>query len=178
MTGFNLLPWRAQRRRAVVYQCLATLAAVCLLAVAMLVVCTHHQRQRLQQQERVNAVWTARLQALDSTRQQAADVRATLEDVMRRQAELSALRKGGGDLPDMLGSLERAIPPGLRLTALTFERRRLLVSGQAPSGLLVAELMRALQALPQTESVTLQDVQAQGDAQVFRVSLDMRGSRA
>ena len=177
MTGFNLLPWRARRRRAVVYQGLATLAAVCLLAVAMLAVCAHDQRQRLQQQESVNAAWTARLQTLDRTRQQAADDRQTLEDVMRRRAELSALRRGGGDLPDMLGSLERAIPPGLRLTALTFERQRLLVSGQAPSGLLIAELMRALQALPQAEAVTLQDVQAQGDAQVFRVSLDVRGSR-
>ena len=177
MTGFNLLPWRARRRRAVMYQCLATLAAVCLLAVAMLGVCAYDQHQRLRQQDSANAVWTARLQALDSTRQQAADVRATLEDRTRRQAELSALRTGG-DLPDMLGSLERAIPPGLRLTALTFERQRLLVSGQAPSGLLIAELMRALQALPQADAVTLQDVQAQGDAQVFRVSLDMREGRA
>jgi len=178
MTRFNLLPWRARRRHAVLRRWLAVLTAVCLLAVVMLMVCTHDQRQRLQQQENANAAWEARLQALDRHRQQVADMKTTLADVTRRQLELSALRTSDDDLSAMLGSLEHAIPAGLRLTALTFERQHLRVSGQAPSGLLVAELMQALQALPKVDSVTLQDLQAQGDIQVFRVMLDMQGSRS
>ncbi|MBA1188347.1 PilN domain-containing protein [Pseudomonas entomophila] len=178
MTGFNLLPWRAQRRRAALRQRLVALAGACLLAVMMLTVCAHHHRQRLQQQQETNAAWVVRLEALERSRQQAAEVKATLEDLTRQLAELSALRADGDGLPALLGPLEDALPAGLRLTALVFEQRRLQVSGQAPSGLLVAELMQALQALPQVGSVTLQDLQAQGDTQVFSVSLDAYGSRS
>ncbi|MBA1194148.1 PilN domain-containing protein [Pseudomonas entomophila] len=178
MTTFNLLPWRAQRRRAALRQSLAMLTAVCLLAMAMLAVCERHQRQRLQQQEQANASWEARLQMVDTSRQRASDARALLTDLARQQAELSALRASSTGMPALLGQLEAAMPAGLRLTELTFEQQRLHLSGQAPSGLLVAELMQALQALPEVGAVTLHDLQARGDTQVFRVSLDMRWSRS
>lgn len=178
MTRFNLLPWRAQRRRLILRQCLSGLIAVGLVATAMLAVCAQGQRQRVHQQEKANASWTARLQTLDRSRQQAADARATLDDVRRQQAELSALRASGEGMPVLLRWLEAALPTDLRLTTLTFEQQRLLVSGEASSGLGVAGLMQAFQSLPSVGSVTLQDLQARGDAQVFRIALELPGGRS
>lgn len=91
------------------------------------------------------------------------------EQVRAQTAALADLRAGQGHVVALLADLERALPEGVQLTELKFERSRLEVVGLASSSAQVAQFMRELERADGLRELELKRVQSTAVGDEFQL---------
>ncbi|AIL64112.1 type IV fimbrial biogenesis protein PilN [Pseudomonas alkylphenolica] len=173
MPGLNLLPWREQQLQAGIRRMQLALFGVGLMAVLVTVLTDYLGRQVQQRHVVEHAAIRLIIDGLDSQLAQVAQHKIEQEQIQDRLQALESLQGKRVFLVDLLEQLERVVPPGVQLTALTRQGARLHVHGLAHSGSLVAQLLRNLScALVKAE---LQHMKAVDEGEMFELSVTLRG---
>jgi len=173
MPGLNLLPWREQKLQAGIRRLQLALFGVGLTAVLVAVLTDYLARQVQQRHIVENAAIQQAIDGLDGQLAQVAQHSIEQEQIQGRLQALESLQGKRVVLVDLLEQLERAVPPGVQLTALTRQGAHLHVHGLAHSGSLLAQLLRNLSwALGKAE---LQQMTAVDEGQAFELSVTLRG---
>jgi type IV pilus assembly protein PilN len=172
MPALNLLPWREQRRQAGVRHLQGLLLGVGLLAALITWVTDHLGRQAQHRQMLENASIRQAVERFDAQLTQLSQHKIEREQVQHRLQALEALQGRRLFLVDLLEQLERAVPHGVYLTAVTRQGTHLHLHGVARSSSLVAQLLRNLSsALGEAE---LQQMKAVDEGEAFELSVAMR----
>lgn len=173
MPGLNLLPWREQKLQAGIRRMQLALLGVGLMAVLVTVLADLLGRQAQQRQIVENAAIQQVIDGFDAQLVQIAQHKIEQEQIQGRLQALESLQGKRVFLVDLLKQLERVVPPGVQLTALTRQGARLHIHGLAHSGSLVAQLLRNLSdALGKAE---LQQMKAVDEGETFELSVTLRG---
>ncbi|MDD2048040.1 PilN domain-containing protein [Pseudomonas putida] len=169
----NLLPWREQKLQAGIRRMQLALLGVGLMAVLVTVLADLLGRQAQQRQIVENAAIQQVIDGFDAQLVQIAQHKIEQEQIQGRLQALESLQGKRVFLVDLLKQLERVVPPGVQLTALTRQGARLHIHGLAHSGSLVAQLLRNLSdALGKAE---LQQMKAVDEGETFELSVTLRG---
>lgn len=173
MPGLNLLPWREQKLQTGIRRMQLALFGVGLMAVLVTVLTDYLGRQVQQRHVVENAAIQQAIDGLDGQLTRLAQHKIEQEQIQGRLQVLELLQGKRVFLVDLLEQLERAVPPGVQLTALTRQGARLHIHGLAHSGSLVAQLLRDLScALGKAE---LQQMKAVDEGEAFELSVTLRG---
>ncbi|MGH8439818.1 MAG: PilN domain-containing protein [Pseudomonas sp.] len=169
----NLLPWREQQLQAGIRRMQLALFGVGLMAVLITVLTDYLGRQVQQRHIVENAAIQQAIDGFDTQLAQVAQHKTEQERIQGRLQALESLQGKRVFLVDLFEQLERAVPPGVQLTALTRQGARLHIHGLAHSGSLVAQLLRNLAcALGKAE---LQQMKAVDEGEAFELSVALRG---
>ncbi|MEG0861780.1 MAG: PilN domain-containing protein [Pseudomonas sp.] len=172
MPELNLLPWREQRRQAGVRHLQGLVLGVCLLAALITWVTDHLGRQAQQRQMLENAAIQQAVDHFDAQLAQISRHKGEREQVQHRLQTLESLQGRRLFLVDLFEQLERAVPQGVHLTAVSRQGSQLHIHGLARSGSLVAQLLRNLSsALGEAE---MQQMKAVDEGEAFELSVAMR----
>ena len=173
MPGLNLLPWREQQLQAGIRRMQLALFGVALMALLVTVLMDRLARQVQQHHAVEIAAIQQAIDGFDDHLAQIAQHKIEQEQIQGRLQALESLQGRRLLLVELLEQLERAVPPGVQLTALTRQGARLHVHGLAHSGSLLAQLLRNLSdALGKAE---LQQMKAVDEGQAFELSVTLRG---
>lgn len=171
MLLLNLLPWRERQRLATLRRFQQALVGSLCLALGLVLLIDQLARQRLheqavasQQRERAIAVLDTRLEPL-------AQLRAALEHAHGQSQALADLRAGQQRLPTVLGELERALPEGVELTALTLEGAQLQIAGLAISAGSLIAFIQGLEMASGLREPQLRHMQRQASGEYFRLTV-------
>ncbi|WP_422418002.1 PilN domain-containing protein [Pseudomonas sp. GZD-222] len=171
MPALNLLPWREQSRHVGIRRLQGLLLGVGLLAVLIVWVADQLGRQVQQRQMRERTSIHQAIERLDAQLAQVAQLKVEQEQVEHRLQALGHLQGKQLFLLELFESLERAVPQGVYLTAVTREGMHLHIHGLARSGSLVAQLLRNLSsALGEAE---MQQMKAVDEGEAFELSVTM-----
>jgi type IV pilus assembly protein PilN len=143
VSGFNLLPWRDERRqrRRQEFRRLLALAALlgCSVVFAVFAINTGRialQHDRNQRLENENA-------ALDRRIREVRNLQQDIEALNARRASVERLQAGRVVTVHLLDELVQRVPQGVVLKSLK-QAERILITGQAQSNSRVSELLHAL----------------------------------
>lgn len=173
MLALNLLPWRERQRQAGIRRFQQQLLGVGLLAALMIGLADHWARQAQQRHVLDNASIRQVIERYDAQLAQVEQLKAEEQQVVQTLQKLAHLQGKRFQLIDLFEPLERAVPQGVYLTAVTRQGRRLQIRGLAQSGALVAQLLRNLSAV--IGEADLQQVKAVDEGEAFELSVAMRG---
>ncbi|TDF84981.1 PilN domain-containing protein [Pseudomonas sp. H9] len=173
MPELNLLPWREHQCRADIRRLQRRLVIVGLMAVLTVGLTDYWGRQTLHRQWLEAAALHQAGEQLDGQLAKVVEHSAEQEQVQQRLQTLEQLQGQRLFLVELFAQLERALPEGVYLTAVTREGERLYIQGLADSGALVAHLLRGLSS--GLGEATLQQVNAVDEGEAFDISVTMRG---
>ena len=153
----NLLPWRERRHQLCIRRFQAGCAGVVLLAAVATGVVDYHFRGVLEEQ----ALSQAALKQGGGQREP--------EALLHELRQLEGLQAGRYFAVDLLEQVERAMPDGLYLTALSQEPTALRLAGMAQSASAVAQLADSLSSSPLISSAELQQLSAVEEGHAFEL---------
>ncbi|MGH8380483.1 PilN domain-containing protein [Pseudomonas sp.] len=173
MPGLNLLPWREQQRQAGIRRLQGLLLGVGLMA-ALITWLTDYLGRQVQHRQMLESASTRQaIERFDAQLTQLSQHTVEQEQIQHRLQALEYLQGKRLFLVDLLVQLERAVPQGVYLTAVTREGTRLHIHGLARSGSLVAQLLRNLSsALGEAD---MQQMKAVDEGEAFELSVALRG---
>lgn len=96
-----------------------------------------------------------------------------LEQIRQQHQSLEHLHARRFALVDLFDQVERAVPEGVYLTAVTRQGPRLNISGLARSGSLMAQMMRMLAA--EIGEVQMHQMKAVEEGEAFELGVILRG---
>lgn len=169
MPGLNLLPWREHQRRSAVRRLQGLLVGVVLMAAIVTWLTDHLGRQALQRQLVDIAAMLRDTEQLDAQLAQLEQHQREQEQIRHQHQALDHLQGTRFFLLELLERLERAMPQGVNLTAVTRQQEHLQVSGLADSSALVGQLLRNLSA--QIGEAAIQQMKAVDEGEAFELSL-------
>jgi len=145
MMRLNLMPWRERQRLAALRRLRLMLLGSMFMGLCAVLLMDQLVRERAQRQAIDNSNRQAAMAELDAQLEQLAPLDRAYEAARAQAAALAALRADQGLVTALFADLERALPEGIQLTELKFERSRLQLLGLAASGAVVAQFMRELE---------------------------------
>lgn len=172
MPELNLLPWREQRRQAGIRRLQGLLLGVGLLAALITWVVDHLGRQAQHRQMLENALIRQNVDRFDAQLKQLSQHKVEREHVQHKLHALENLQGRRLFLIDLLEQLERAVPQGVYLTAVTRQGAHLHINGLARSSSLVAQLLRNLSS--ELGEAEMQQMKAVDEGEAFELSVVMR----
>jgi type IV pilus assembly protein PilN len=172
MLALNLLPWREQRRQTGIRRLQGLLLGVGVLAALIVWMTDQLGRQVQQRQMREHASIHQAIERLDAQLAQVAQHKVEQAQVERRLQALEHLQGKRSLLVDLFESLERAVPQGVYLTAVTRDGMHLHIHGLARSGSLVAQLLRNLSSV--LGEAEMQQMKAVDEGEAFELNVTMR----
>ncbi|MCY4156708.1 MAG: hypothetical protein OXF66_04635 [Gammaproteobacteria bacterium] len=164
LRSFNLLPWRAQQRKARRRQAVVMLASGSLAALALLAAIELPLRQRLHTaDERIGQLGAAISLARRTAGDQAAleERRAQASSLL---AEVDRIRQRNSMARNWLAALPARIPVGLRLTELAVAPDGWQLRGVAAELNQPAELLQRVREMPMVADVRMDQLQSNPDA--------------
>lgn len=173
MQGLNLLPWRERQRQVSTRRLQAQLLGVGLAAVLMVWFIDVQARQVEHRQRLDKASVQQALDELDGQLAQLARQQIELSQVEQQLGGLTVLQGRRWALVDLFERVQRAVPQGVYLTALTQHGERLNLHGVAHSGALVAQLMRKL--ADEVGVADMHQLKAVDEGEVFELNVVLRG---
>ncbi len=159
MTGFNLLPWRDERRRERHRQFKSLLGlAAALGLVMMLAVFVYNQRLLARQRERQQLLMSE-IALLDARIGEIRTLRERLAVLTARRDAVQSLQRARTVPVRFLDELTSRVPQGVMLKSMQ-QAGRITLTGFAQSGARVSDLLRVLAGLPSASSPELVEIKS------------------
>lgn len=160
MIPINLLPHRAERRKAQQRQFFG-LAAAAVGVGALSVVLVHGVlAQRIESQQKRNGFLTAEIAELDKQIDEIKKLKEQTQAMLDRKKVVEALQTNRTEAVRLLDQLVRQLPDGLYLKAVKQTNEMVNVVGYATSNARVSTLMRNFDASPWLEEPKLVEIKA------------------
>lgn len=173
MIRINLLPHRAEKRRARQVQ----FAALCVISVvlgALLVGFVHAAiSSQISYQERRNAYLKQETEVLDKQIAEIKKLREQTQSLLARKDAVEKLQSDRSDVVHLLDQMLRILPDGVYLKSLKQTGNKINVVGYAQSNARISTLMRAIEDSPWLDSPALVEIHASsaGGARVSEFTL-------
>ncbi len=143
MSGFNLLPWREERRQRRKQEFLRWLTLASLLGGSVVFAVFAVNAGRLAVQHDRNQRLESENVALDQRIREVRDLKKDIEALNARRASVERLQAGRVVAVHLLDELVERVPQGVVLKSLK-QTDRILMTGHAQSNARVSELLQAL----------------------------------
>lgn len=173
MIRINLLPHRAEKRRARQVQ----FVALCVISVvlgALLVGFVHAAiSSQISYQERRNAYLKQETEVLDKQIAEIKKLREQTQSLLARKDAVEKLQSDRSDVVHLLDQMLRILPDGVYLKTLKQTGNKINVVGYAQSNARISTLMRAIEDSPWLDSPALVEIHASsaGGARVSEFTL-------
>lgn len=160
MIRINLLPHRAEKRRAKQLQYIV-FAAFSVLLGAVLVGLVHMAiGTQISYQERRNAYLKQETAVLDRQIAEIQKLRQQTQSLLARKNVVENLQSTRSDVVHLLDQMLRILPEGVHLKSLRQSGQRISLIGYAQSNARVSTLMRAIDNSPWLDSPALVEIHA------------------
>ncbi len=155
MMRINLLPHRAEKRRARQIQFVAISALTVLAAVVLVGFVEVAISAQISYQERRNAYLNAEIAKLDEQIAEIKKLREETQALLERKNVVENLQSTRSDVVHLLDQMLRILPDGVYLKTLKQTGNKVNIVGYAQSNARVSTLMRAIQDSPWLNSPQL-----------------------
>lgn len=176
MIRINLLPHRAEKRRARQIQFVA-LSVISVVLGALLVGFVHgYFSNRISYQERRNEYLKQETAILDKQIAEIKKLREETQSLLERKNVVENLQSTRSDVVHLLDQMLRILPEGVYLKSLKQTGNKIDISGYAQTNARISTLMRAIDSSPWLSSPSLGVIQASsaGGARVSEFTLTFK----
>ena len=146
MARINLLPWRAERRKARLQEFYALLGVAALAAVLLSGLIVLYYNGQVEGQNGRNAYLQKQITDVDAQILLIADLDKKKARLLKRKEVIEQLQSSRSQMVHLFDELVRTIPDGLRLDNIQQNGDQLTLMGFAQSNARVSMYMRNLQA--------------------------------
>jgi type IV pilus assembly protein PilN len=160
MMRINLLPHRAEKRRARQIQFIALCAIVVVLAAMLVGFVQVAIGTQISYQERRNAYLKAETAVLDKQIEEIKKLREQTQALLARKNVVESLQSTRSDVVHLLDQMLRILPDGVYLKTLRQQGNKIGIVGSAQSNARISTLMRAIEDSPWLDSPTLVEIHA------------------
>lgn len=170
MIRINLLPHRAEKRKARKVQFIA-LSVISLIAGVLLIGFVHAvMSAKIAYQERRNAYLKQEISILDKQIEEIKKLREQTQSLLARKSVVERLQGTRADVVHLLDQMLRILPDGVYIKNLKQNGNKITMTGYAQSNARVSTLMRAIEVSPWLDTPVLIEVHAANVAGGSRVS--------
>lgn len=160
MIRINLLPHRAERRRARQLQFIV-FAVVSLVLGGVVVGIVHAAIEaRISYQERRNTYLKQEIAVLDKQIDEIKKLREQTQSLLARKNVVENLQSTRSDVVHLLDQMLRILPEGVYLRSLKQSGNKISIVGYAQSNARISTLMRAIEDSPWLDSPSLVEIHA------------------
>jgi type IV pilus assembly protein PilN len=160
MIRVNLLPHRAEKRKARQLQFIV-LSAISVLLGALIVGLVHFAIDtQISYQERRNSYLKQQIAVLDKQIAEIKKLREQTQSLLARKTVVENLQSTRSDVVHLLDQMLRILPDGVYLKSLRQTGYKISLSGYAQSSARVSTLMRSIEDSPWLDTPTLIEVHA------------------
>jgi type IV pilus assembly protein PilN len=179
MIPINLLPHRAERRKAQQRQFIALTGAAAATGIAAVVLVHGFLAQRIDSQEARNRFLDEQIVVLDKQIDEIKKLKEQTQQMLARKKVVESLQSNRTEAVRLLDQLVRQLPDGLYLKSIKQTGDTINVVGYATSNARVSTLMRNFEASPWLESPTLLEIKAGrvANANINEFSLNIKLTR-
>ena len=179
MIPINLLPHRAERRKAQQRQFLAMAGIAAAVGIALVVLVLGLLAQRIENQERRNRFLTEKIAELDKQIDEIQKLKEQTQAMLARKKVVESLQSNRTEGVRLLDQLVRQLPDGLYLKSVKQTGDMVNVTGFATSNARVSTLMRNFEASPWLEEPRLVEIKAVkvGNANLNEFNLNVKVTR-
>ena len=179
MIPINLLPHRAERRKAQRRQFLAMAGIAVGVGIALVVLVHGLLAQRIDNQERRNRFLNDKIAELDKQIDEIQKLKEQTQAMLSRKKVVESLQANRTEAVRLLDQLVRQLPDGLYLKSVKQTGDMVNVTGFATSNARVSTLMRNFEASPWLEEPKLIEIKAVkvGNANLNEFNLSVKVTR-
>lgn len=179
MIRINLLPHRAEKRRARQLQFIVFSAIFFLLGIVVVGFVHVAINTQIAYQERRNEFLTQQIAVLDKQIEEIKKLREQTQSLLARKNVVENLQSTRSDVVHLLDQMLRILPDGVYLKSLKQTGNRISLVGYAQSNARVSTLMRAIEDSPWLDSPALVEIHAStsAGARVSEFSLNFNLSK-
>jgi len=180
MIRINLLPHRAEKRRARLVQ-FAALAFISVVLGALLVGFVHVAiATQISYQEGRNGYLIQEIAVLDKQIDEIRKLREQTQSLLVRKDAVEKLQSDRSDVVHLLDQMLRILPDGVYLKTLKQTGNKINLAGYAQSNARISTLMRAVEDSPWLDSPALVEIRASsaGGARVSEFTLTFNLTKA
>ena len=164
MIRINLLPHRAEKRRARQIQ-FAALSGIFMALGVLLVAFVHAWLSgEISYQERRNGYLQQEIAVLDKQIDEIKKLREQTQSLLVRKDAVEKLQSDRADVVHLLDQMLRILPDGVHLKTLRQTGSKINLAGYAQSNARISTLMRAIEDSPWLESPALVEIRASSAA--------------
>ena len=164
MIRINLLPHRAEKRRARQVQ-FAALSLISLALGAVLVMIVHAAiSSQISYQDRRNSYLKQEIAILDKQIEEIKKLREQTASLLARKDAVEKLQSDRSDVVHLLDQMLRILPDGVYLKTLKQTGNKINMVGYAQSNARISTLMRAIEDSPWLDSPALVEIHAATNA--------------
>lgn len=146
MSGINLLPWRAERRKQKQQEFFAITALALLLTATCLTLVHFHISGAIDYQNQRNEYLKSEVALLDRKIQEIQDLENKKKRLIAKMEVIQQLQLSRPQIVHLFDELARTIPEGVQLIDLAQADKLLTINGVAQSNARVSVYMRNLEA--------------------------------
>jgi type IV pilus assembly protein PilN len=162
MIRINLLPHRAEKRKARQIQFIALSVISVVLGAFLVGVVQVAISTQISYQERRNAYLKQETTILDKQIEEINKLREQTQALLARKNVVETLQSTRSDVVHLLDQMLRILPDGVYLKSLKQSGNRINLVGYAQSNARVSTLMRAIEDSPWLDSPSLVEIHASG----------------
>ena len=183
MYQFNLLPWRALRRRERQRQFLSVLGLSALAAVMIVMSVSWWTGQLIRNQEARNDFLEREIAKLDQQIREIRDLEEQRASLLERKEIIEQLQKNRTLVVHLFDQLARTLPEGVVMTRIQHQDQQVTIEGRAQSNARVSSYMRNLENSDWLHQPALRIIETAGGGdgsepdpgeQPYRFSLETR----
>ena len=174
MIRINLLPHRAEKRRAKQMQFIV-LSAISFAIGALIVALVHVAiSAQIEYQERRNAYLKQEIAVLDKQIEEIKKLREQTQSLLARKNVVENLQSTRSDVVHLLDQMLRILPDGVYIKSVRQSGYKIALVGYAQSNARISTLMRSVEDSPWLDSPTLVEIHAAnvGGGRVSEFSLN------
>lgn len=179
MIPINLLPHRAERRKAQQRQFAVLAGATAAIGIGIVVLVHGFLAQRIDTQNQRNHYLDEQIALLDKQIDEIRKLKEQTQAMLERKKVVESLQSNRTEAVRLLDQLVRQLPDGLYLKAVKQTADVVNVIGYATSNARVSTLMRNFEASPWLEAPTLVEIKAVrvGNANLNEFNLNVKVTR-
>jgi len=162
MARINLLPWRAERRKARQKEFVAMLGLSALAAAALSVLIVFYYSNEISGQQKRNEFLDGQIVEVDKKIKEIEELDKKKAKLLARKEVIEKLQSNRSQMVHLFDSLVRTIPDGAVLTAIKQDAETLTLEGRAQSNARVSTYMRNLEVSGWMSKPDLTIIEAKG----------------
>jgi type IV pilus assembly protein PilN len=160
MIRINLLPHRAEKRRARKTQYIALAVASALLGALLIALVQGFLSAKISYQERRNTYLKQEIAVLDKQIEEIKKLREQTNSLLARKNVVERLQSTRTDVVHLLDQMLRILPDGVYLKTIKQTGSKITMVGYAQSNARVSTLMRAIEDSPWLDTPVLIEIHA------------------